>query len=114
LVSNKSRTARIQILINTGLFWGIGSFSKNGKINSENNDYIRHNSTMSTYALSWDLSIPPIAGICAALQIKSFAKWSKSNCIINNLIKSIPKISYIIPGKNNPEFCTKKSKNINV
>ena len=30
----------------------------------------------------WDLSIPPIAGVCVALQIKSFAKWSKSNCII--------------------------------
>jgi len=78
LGSNKSRTTRIQTLINTGLFWCIGSFSKNGKTNSENNDYIRHNSTMSTYALSRDLSIPPITGICAALQIKSFAKWSKS------------------------------------
>jgi len=30
---------------------------------------------MSTYALSRDLSIPPIAGVYAALQIKSFAKW---------------------------------------
>ncbi|KAG4091838.1 hypothetical protein H8356DRAFT_1326038 [Neocallimastix lanati (nom. inval.)] len=46
----------------------IGSFSKNGsKTRSENNDYIKHNSTMSTYALSRDLSIPPI--------IKSFTKW---------------------------------------
>jgi len=44
LGSNKSRTARIQTLINTGLFWCIGSFSKNGNANSENNDYIRHNS----------------------------------------------------------------------
>ena len=33
---------------------------------------------MNTYALSQDLSIPPIAGVCTALQIKSFAKWSKS------------------------------------
>ncbi|KAG4108017.1 pyridoxal phosphate-dependent transferase [Neocallimastix lanati (nom. inval.)] len=94
LDSNKSRTARIQTLINTGLFWCIGSFSKNGKTSSENNDYIRYNSTMSTYALSRDLSIPPIAGVCAALQIKSFAKWSKSNCIIKDLIKSIPKMPY--------------------
>ena len=54
----------------------------------------RHNSTMSTYALSRDLSIPLIAGICTALQIKSFAKWSKSNCIIKDLIKSIPKMPY--------------------
>jgi len=84
--------ARIQTLINTGLFWCIGSFSKNDKTNSENNDYIRHNSTMNTYALSRDLSIPPIASIFAALQIKSFAKWSKSNCIIKDLIKSIPKM----------------------
>jgi len=59
--------ARIQTLINTGQFWYIGSFSKNGKTSSENNDYIRHNSTMSTYALFRDLSIPPIAGICASL-----------------------------------------------
>jgi len=94
LGSNKSRTARIQTLINTGLFWCIGSFSINGKTSSENNDYIRHNSTMSTYALSRDLSIPPIAGICATLQIKSFTKWSKSNCIIKDLIKSIPKMPY--------------------
>ena len=49
---------------------------------------------MSTYALSQDLSISPIAGVCAALQIKSFAKWSKSNCIIKDLIKSIPKMHY--------------------
>jgi len=35
LGSNKSRTARIQTLINTDLFWCIGSFSKNGKTNSE-------------------------------------------------------------------------------
>ena len=47
LGSNKSRTVRIQTLINTGLFWCI-----DGKTNSENNDYIRHNSTMSIYALS--------------------------------------------------------------
>jgi len=67
LGSNKSRTARIQTLINTGPFWCIGSFSKNGNTNSKNNDYIRHNSTMSTYALSRDLSIPPIAGICESL-----------------------------------------------
>jgi len=30
-----------------------------------------------------------IASICAALQIKSFAKWSKSYCILKDLIKSI-------------------------
>ena len=50
---------------------------------------------MSTYDLSQELSIPPIAGIFPALQIKSFAKWSKSNCIIKDLIiKSIPKMPY--------------------
>ena len=49
---------------------------------------------MNTYALTRDLSIPPIAGVCAALQIKSFAKWSKSNCIIKDLIKSILKMPY--------------------
>jgi len=65
---------------------------------------------VSTYALSRDLSIPPIVGICAALQIKSFAKWSKSNCIIKDLIKSIPKKCIIIPGLKNLEHCIKKSK----
>ena len=41
LGSNKSRTARIQTLINTGLFWCIGSFSKNGKNKiQKTNDYI--------------------------------------------------------------------------
>jgi len=69
---------------------------------------------MSTNALSRDLSIPPIAGVCAALQIKSFAKWSKSNCIIKDLIKSIPKMPFIISGLKNLEHCIKKSKNINV
>jgi len=49
---------------------------------------------MSTYDLSQELSIPPIAGIFPALQIKSFAKWSKSNCNIKDLIKSIPKMPY--------------------
>ena len=43
--------------------------------------------------LSIPNDVPPIAGVCAALQIKSFAKWSKSNCIINDLIKSNPKES---------------------
>ncbi|KAG4083250.1 hypothetical protein H8356DRAFT_1382087 [Neocallimastix lanati (nom. inval.)] len=76
-----------QTLINTGLFLCIGSFSKNGKTSSENNDYIRHNSTISTYALSRDLSIPPIAGVCAALQIKAFAKWK-------HCIKKIKKYKY--------------------
>ena len=49
---------------------------------------------MSTYALSRDLSISPIDGVCAALQTKSFTKWSKSNCIIKDLIKSILKMPY--------------------
>ncbi|KAG4087642.1 hypothetical protein H8356DRAFT_1433559 [Neocallimastix lanati (nom. inval.)] len=111
LGSNKSRTARIQTLINTVLFWCIGSFSKNGKISSENNEYIRHNSTMSTYDLSRDLSIPPIAGIYAALQIKSFAKWSKSNCIIKDLIKFIPKMPYYFWTKESRTLY-KESKNI--
>ena len=53
---------------------------------------------MSTYTLSRDLSIPPIAGMSAQPyrlnHFKSFAKWSKSNCIIKDLIKSIPKMPY--------------------
>ena len=83
------------------------------KKSSEDNDYIRHNSTMSTYALSRDLSIPPIAGVCAELQIKSFAKWSKSNCIIKDIIKSIPKMHHYSWTKESRTLY-KKSKNINV
>lgn len=49
---------------------------------------------MSIYALSRDLEIPPIAGTCVALLVKCFVKWRKSNCIIKDLIKSIPKLSY--------------------
>ncbi|OUM69375.1 hypothetical protein PIROE2DRAFT_2672 [Piromyces sp. E2] len=44
---------------------------------------------MSTYAISRDLEIPPIAGTCAALQAKCFVKWRKSNCIIKDFIKYI-------------------------
>ena len=38
-------------------------------------DKLRHNSTMSIYAISKDLEIPPIAGTWAALQVKCFCKW---------------------------------------
>ena len=68
---------------------------------------------MSTYDLSRDLSIPPIAGIYAALQIKSFAKWSKSNCIIKDLIKFIPKMPYYFWTKESRTLY-KESKNISV
>jgi len=78
----------------SGLLWCIGSFSKNSNLNSDKIVSRRQNPTMSTYALSRDLDIPPISGICAALQVKSFAKWSKSNCIIKDLIKYIPKMPY--------------------
>ncbi len=96
LGSNKHRTARIQSLINTGLFWCIGSYAhKNTLGNSKNNsEYLRHNPTMSTYAISRDLEIPPIAGTCAALQVQCFKRWAKSKCIIRDLIQYIPKLSH--------------------
>ncbi|OUM67267.1 hypothetical protein PIROE2DRAFT_5325, partial [Piromyces sp. E2] len=74
LGSNKHKTARIQTLINTGLFWCIGSYThKKSSGNSYNkSEYLRHNPTMSTYAISRDLEIPPIAGTCAALQNQTF------------------------------------------
>ncbi|OUM66093.1 hypothetical protein PIROE2DRAFT_6805 [Piromyces sp. E2] len=58
------------------------------------NEYLRHNPTMSTYVISRDLEIPPIAGTCAPLQVKCFVKWRKSNCIIKDLIKYIPSLSH--------------------
>ena len=69
---------------------------------------------MSTYALSRDLSIPPIAGVCAALQIKSFAKWNKSNCITKDLINSIPKMPHYSWTKESRTLYEKNQKNINV
>jgi len=48
--------------------------------------------------------------ICAALQIKSFTKWSKSNCIIKDLIKSIPKMPYYSWTKESRTLYKKKSK----
>ncbi|OUM66792.1 hypothetical protein PIROE2DRAFT_5889, partial [Piromyces sp. E2] len=70
LGSNKHRTARIHTLINTGLFWCIGSYThKKSSGNSHNkSEYLRHSPTMSTYAISRDLEIPPIVGTCAAFQ----------------------------------------------
>ena len=96
LGSNKARTARIQTLINTGLFWCIGSYAHKKASGNSNNksEHLRHNPTMSTYAISRDLEIPPIAGTCAALQVKCFVKWRKSNCIIKDLIKFILVLSH--------------------
>ena len=73
---------------------------------------------MSTYTLSRDLSIPPIAGMSAQPyrlnHFKSFAKWSKSNCIIKDLFKSIPKMSYYSWTKESRTLYKKNQKNINV
>eukprot|EP00833_Pecoramyces_ruminatium_P008476 jgi/Orpsp1_1/1182508/evm.model.c7180000081560.1 len=71
---------------------------------------------MSTYALSRDLDIPPISGSCAALQVKSFAKWiRKYNCVKYEDIKeyywnSISKFQGI-KGQNydNAKFVNNKS-----
>jgi len=96
LGSNKIRTRRIQSLINIGLYWCIGTFNHKKQINNPNNkiDKLKHNSTMSIYAISKDLEIPPIAGTCAALQVKCFCKWENSNCLIKKLVKFIPPMSY--------------------
>ncbi len=51
--------------------------------------YLKRNSTISTYVLSRDLHIFPIAGFCTSMQIKCFCKWINLNCIIKNLIKHI-------------------------
>ena len=49
---------------------------------------------MSLYALSRDLKIPSLAGICAAQQIKCFIKWRKFNCIIKDLTRNVFKLSH--------------------
>ncbi len=51
--------------------------------------YLKRNSTISTYVLSRDLHIFPIAGFFTSMQIKCFCKWINLNCIIKNLIKHI-------------------------
>ena len=98
LGSNKKRTSRVQSLINTGLFWCINSNrGKNNNISSykENNNFnFDRNSYISLYALSRDLFFPPLAGVCAAQQVKCFIKWKKSNCIIKDLINHIPTMSH--------------------
>jgi len=96
LGSNKSRTARIRTLINTGFFGCIGSYAHKKTSGNSNNksEYFRYNPTMSTYSISRDLEIPPIAGTCAVLQVKCFVKWRKSNYIIKDLIKFILILSH--------------------
>lgn len=82
LGSNQKNSKKIQTLINTGMFWCIDSFNKKKPLLNNVEDisldntycYVR-NPTMSTYALSRDFQIPPIAGVCAARQVKCFIKW---------------------------------------
>ncbi|OUM61913.1 hypothetical protein PIROE2DRAFT_11925 [Piromyces sp. E2] len=51
-------------------------------------------SYISLYALSRDLKIPPLAGICATQQIKCFIKRRNSNGIIRDLVRDIPTMSH--------------------
>ncbi|OUM65571.1 hypothetical protein PIROE2DRAFT_7413 [Piromyces sp. E2] len=93
LGSNKKRTSRVQSLINTGILWCINSFrGKGNSSNKKNKAFHESNSYISLYALSRDLIIPPLAGICATQQIKCFIKWRNSNCIIRDLVRDIPTI----------------------
>jgi len=46
------------------------------------------------YFIVYFLKIPSLAGICAVQQSKCFIKWRKSNCIIKDLIRDIPKLSH--------------------
>ncbi|OUM56917.1 hypothetical protein PIROE2DRAFT_18265 [Piromyces sp. E2] len=110
LGSNKKRTSRVQSLINTGILWCINSFSgKGNSSNKKNKAFHERNSYISLYALSRDLIIPPLAGICATQQIKCFIKWRNSNCIIRDLVRDIPTILYKKLKKNN----IKKTNEIN-
>ncbi|OUM70529.1 hypothetical protein PIROE2DRAFT_1408, partial [Piromyces sp. E2] len=86
-------TSIVQSLINTGILWCINSFSgKGNSSNKKNKAFHERNSYISLYALSRDLIIPPLAGICATQQIKCFIKWRNSNCIIRDLVRDIPTI----------------------
>ena len=91
LGSNKKRTSRIQSLLHKAILWTIGSYSKTENGNSKCH---ARNPYLSIYALSRDLNIPPLAGICAAQQVKCFVKWRSSNCIIKDLVKDIPHMSH--------------------
>ena len=95
LGSNKNRTARVQSLINTSLYWCINSYSSRSKCSNDSSKVkYEKNPYISLYALSRDLKIAPLAGVCAAQQVKCFVKWRKSNCIIKDLIRSIPPMSH--------------------
>ena len=75
------------------MLWSINSLSrKNNSSKDKKTVKYERNSYISLYALSRDFKIPPLAGICAAQQIKCFIKWRKSNCIIKDLIRNIPKL----------------------
>ena len=64
------------------MLWSINSLNrKNNSTKDKKAVKYERNSYMSLYALSRDLKIPPLAGICALQQIKCFIKWRKSNCI---------------------------------
>ena len=62
------------------MLWCIDLSHKiNNEINKSKNvlscrGYIKRNSTISTYALSRDLHIFPIAGFCTSMQVKCFCK----------------------------------------
>ena len=77
LGSNKNRTARIQSLLHKGMLWCIGSYSNDKNKHKD----VARNSYLSMYALSRDLRIPPLAGICATQQLKCFIKWKSSNVL---------------------------------
>jgi len=95
LGSNKNRTSRIQFLLNTGMLWSINSLNRKNNFSKDKKTVkYERNSYMSLYALSIDFKIPPLASICEAQQIKCFIKWRKSNCIIKDLIRNIPKLSH--------------------
>ncbi|ORX48702.1 hypothetical protein BCR36DRAFT_292895 [Piromyces finnis] len=111
LGSNKNRTRRVQSLINSAVLWSINSFH-NKSFN--NKDFVfERNSFISLYALTRDMKIPTLSGICAAQQVKCFVKWRKSNCIIKDLVRSIPPMSHYSWAK---ESCSlhKKLMKINI
>ena len=91
LGSNKKRTSRVQSLVHKAILWIIGTSHNSNSYSLKSSV---KNPFLSLYALTRDLNIPPLSGVCAAQQIKCFSKWKSSNCIIRNLVNSIPPMSH--------------------
>jgi len=78
--SNKLHIKKAQTALNRALYRCFG--------------FPNNTSNTTIYNMLKELSIPPIASICANAQIRCYNKWKNSSCVISHLIKNIPPLSH--------------------